>query len=138
MDAGPGAGAARETLPWQLRLARLGEGLFFPVGALLMAAIPFDQPLALAAVGAQLAVAVFAFRGLKRRSRLAWLAALALAAFLLVRIVLYMGPLAREALGAGGSAFTLPLALAGWVFATQLLVLVGCLALLGTSRTVLR
>lgn len=124
-------------LPWQLRLARLGEGLFLPVGALLMAAIPFEQPLALLVVGAQLVIAIYAFNGLKRRSRTAWIAALVLAAFMVVRIALHMVPVVSAALDAGGSASTISIALAGWVFVAQSMVLVGCLALLGTWRTVL-
>ena len=126
-------------LPWQLRLARLGEGLFLPVGVLLMAAIPFDQPLALVAVGAQLAVAIFAFRGFKRRSRVAWMAGMTLAVFIVIRIILRIGPLLREAeaMGPWGTAAYYSVVLIGWVLVTQLMVLIGCVALFGTWRTVL-
>lgn len=124
-------------LPWQLRAARLAEGLFLPVGFFLLASIPLNEPLPFAMVAAQLAVAVAAFVGLKRRRLWAWAMAMTLAAFFVARILTNAPGMAREVMDAthGGAeaartAMVYSVALAGWAFLTQLAVLLCCLALL--------
>ncbi|HEX2186349.1 MAG TPA: hypothetical protein VHN78_12675 [Chloroflexota bacterium] len=124
------APAARVRLPWQLRAARAGEALFLPAGLLMWMAQPLDQPAALVVVGLQIVVAAAAFVGLGRRSRLAWGAALLLAAFFIQKILRHGFVLVEQVLATGSREHQIGLALAAWVLVTQAVVLVGCLAML--------
>ncbi|HEX8697175.1 MAG TPA: hypothetical protein VF746_32445 [Longimicrobium sp.] len=130
LSAASAAPAGRPRLAWQLRAARIGEALFLPAGLLMWMAQPLDQPAALLAVGLQLAVAAAALVGLGRRSRLAWGAALLLAAFFVQKILARGHVLLEQALATGSREHQIGLALAAWVLATQLVVLVSCLAML--------
>jgi len=120
-------------LPWQIRAARIAEGLFLPVGVFSLAAIPLNEIVPLAAVGAQVAVATAAFVGLKRRRRWAWVAAMVLAAFFITRIV-SSAPTLAHAAAETGTSLVVPVALTGWAFLTQLAVLLCCLTLLPGRR----
>ena len=120
-------------LPWQLRAARLAEGLFLPVGIFFLASIPLDEVAMLAIVGAQVAAAVAAFVGLKRRRRWAWLLAMALAALFMGRIVVNAPLLADQAEMFPG-AMVYIVALVGWAFLTQLAVLLCCVTLFPGGR----
>lgn len=125
-------------LPWQIRGARLAELMFLPVGVFSLATIPLDEIGTLAKVGAQVAAAVAAFLGLKRRRRWAWLLAMALAAFLVAGMVLRAPGLARASLDDRGTLVAITMV--GWAFLTQLAVLLCCATLIpgGRWRTELR
>lgn len=132
--------AREKTLPWQLRGAWLAELLFLPVGLVSLAALPLNDGRAWAIVGAQVAVAVAAAVGLRRRSRIAWFVAMVLAAYLVARTVSNAPGLAREVLGIGGRGMVFPIVMLAWALLTQLAVLLFCLALFwrGCWRTELR
>jgi hypothetical protein len=128
---------AEDTLPPPLRVARLAEALYVPMGLLLILGLPLDDPLAFALVGAQVAAAAAIFVGLGRRSRLAWIAAMLLASYFLFGILARGPEVARRAF-AGETVYQVALVPLVWVFLTQLVVLVSCLALARSWRTVLR
>jgi hypothetical protein len=120
-------------LPWQIRIARMAEGLFLPVGVFSLATIPLDEIGALAKVGVQVAVAVAAFVGLGRRRLWAWVAAMALAIFLMVQMVLSMPGLTHAAMGSRDTLLV-AVVIVGWAFLTQVTVLSFCLTLLADRR----
>jgi len=123
-------GARRTELPWQLRGARVFEMLFLPVAVVSLAALPLDEGAAWALVGAQAAVAVAVIYGLRRRSRLAWVAAMLLAALVVGRTLASVPGLAREMAGSPArDQFVLAVAIIAWAVLTQLGVLLFCLAM---------
>jgi hypothetical protein len=122
------AATAELGLPWQIRAARLAEGLFLPVGVFSLATIPLDDFGALVKVGVQVAVAVAAFVGLGRRRRWAWVAAIALAIVLIVQMVASVPELAHESMGSRDTLM-IAVVIVGWAFLTQMVVLSFCLTL---------
>jgi hypothetical protein len=136
------AKVAREkvVLPWQLRGAWLAELLFVPVGIVSLAELPLNDGRVWAMVSAQVAVAVAVAVGLRRRSRIAWVVAIVLAAYVVYRTVSSAPGLTREVLGIGGREMVFPIVVLAWAFLTQLTVLLFCLALFwrGAWRTELR
>lgn len=122
------AAAVRAGLPWQVRTARLAEGLFLPVGVFSLATIPLDDFGALAKVGVQVAVAVAAFVGLGRRRRWAWVAAMALSIVLIVQMVASVPGLTHAAMG-NRDTLMIAVGIVGWAFLTQMIVLCFCLTL---------
>jgi hypothetical protein len=134
-DAAGVEGARRTEIPWQLRGAWWFEMLFLPVVVVSLAALPLDDGKAWALVGAQAAVAVAVIYGLKRRSRLAWVAAMLLAALVVGRTLASVPGLARDM--AGGPArdqFVIAVAIVAWAVLTQLGVLLFCLAMFWGGR----
>ncbi len=128
-------GARRTDVPWQLRGARIFEMLFLPVALVSLAALPLNEGKAWALVGVQTAVAVAVVVGLKRRSRLAWVAAMLLAALVIGRTLASVPGLAREmADSPTRDPFVLAIAIIAWAVLTQLGVLLFCLALFWGGR----
>jgi hypothetical protein len=126
--AAPAPSAA--ALPWQLRVARVAEMLYLPVGAFILAGVPRTDYLTFVLVLFQVAMAVVVIVRLKQRSRHAWVAAMLLAAYILIGVVLRAPSLLRSA-GAGrwAAPSVVAVTLVGWVALTQVAVLASCLAL---------
>jgi len=135
MTDGAGVEGARRTeTPWQLRGARVFEMAFLPAVVISMAALPLNDPVPWVLVGAQAAVAVAVVIGLKRRSRLAWLAAMLLAALVVGYTLASVPGLAREMTGLGHGSFAVAVAIVAWSVLTQIGVLLFCLALFWRGR----
>lgn len=124
------ASAARAALPWQLRVARVAEMLYLPVGAFILAGVPRTEYLTFVLVLFQVAMAVIVIIRLKQRSRYAWVAAMLLAAYILIGIAMRAPSLLRSAGEGGWAAPSIAaVAIVAWVALTQLAVLSSCLAL---------
>jgi len=140
MTKGAEVGGARRTeMPWPVRGAWVFEMLFLPVGVITLGELPLNEPVAWVLVGSQVIVAIAVVFGLRRRLRIAWVAAMLLAVLLVGRTLASVPGLAREMTGAARADF-LAIALIGWAVLTQLGVLLFCLALFwrGRWRTELR
>lgn len=118
-------------LPVQLRVARVAELLYLPVVLLAAVGLPLGggpgRALALLMVLLQAALVVVLFFKLGRGSRVAWIVAMVLAAYVLLNFVVQ----ARR-LFAGGAWMlgVVPAALTAWGLLMQLVVLGACLSLL--------
>ena len=117
----------RSKPPLPLRVAAAAEGLYLPMGLFLVLNLPLDDPWSFVIVGAQLAVAVAAFLGLRRGSRAGWVLAMVLAAYMLFGLVRRAPPLLGDAAVLPDRALFVAVAIMGWVALTQLTVLVACL-----------
>jgi len=128
-------GARRTDVPWALRGAWVFEMLFLPVAVISLAALPLNDPVPWVLVGAQAAVAVAVVFGLRRRSRIAWVAAMLLAALVIGRTLASVPGLAREMSGSAARGdFVIAIAIIAWAVLTQLGVLLFCLALFWRGR----
>jgi hypothetical protein len=127
-------GARRTELPWQLRAARAFEMAFLPAVVISMAGLPLNDPVPFVLFGAQAAVAVAVVIGLKRRSRLAWVAAMLLAVLVIGYTLASVPGLAREMPGFSGGTRVLAIALIAWSVLTQVGVLCFCLAMFWGGR----
>ncbi len=127
-------GARRTEIPWQLRGAWWFELLFLPVAVLSLLVLPLDDWRAWLIVGAQVAITVAVAVGLRRRSLIAWIAAMALACYFIYRTLANARDVARQVLGVGGDDVVLPVVMLAWAFLTQLGVLLFCLAMFWGGR----
>lgn len=127
-------GARRTEIPWPLRGAWWFELLFLPVAVVSLAVLPLDDWRAWLIVGAQVAITVAVAVGLRRRSLIAWIAAMALACYFIYRTLANARGVARQVLSVGGDDVVLPVVLLAWAFLTQLGVLLFCLALFWGGR----